>query len=86
MYIAACGVPRAKSNHAVKMAKFASDCRDRSVEILCNHDLGSDLVSSQLYMRFGLASGPVAGGILRGHRARFQLFGNTAFAAELMER
>lgn len=28
-------------------------------------------------MRFGLHSGPVTAGVLRGERARFQLFGGT---------
>lgn len=28
-------------------------------------------------MRFGLHSGPVTAGVLRGDRARFQLFGDT---------
>lgn len=28
-------------------------------------------------MRFGLNSGPVIAGVLRGERARFQLFGDT---------
>ena len=28
-------------------------------------------------MRFGLHSGPVTAGVLRGERARFQLFGDT---------
>lgn len=85
-YVAACGVPKGNANHAVKMARFATDCRDRSVEILHNLDLDADLGASQLFVRFGLASGPVAGGILRGQRARFQLFGHTTLDAELMER
>lgn len=32
---------------------------------------------SELSMRFGLHSGPVTAGVLRGDRQRFQLFGDT---------
>ena len=37
--------------------------------------LGPD--TAELGLRFGLHSGPVTAGVLRGERARFQLFGNT---------
>jgi len=38
-------------------------------------ELGPD--TAELGMRFGLHSGPVTAGVLRGERARFQLFGDT---------
>lgn len=34
--------------------------------------------TSALGFRFGLHSGPVTGGVLRGQRARFQLFGDVS--------
>ena len=37
--------------------------------------LGPDC--TDLKMRFGMHSGPVTAGVLRGDRARFQLFGDT---------
>ena len=33
--------------------------------------------TSELAMRFGLHSGPVTAGVLRGEKSRFQLFGDT---------
>ena len=86
LYVAVCGVPQERQDHANRMAKFATDCRDRSVEILHSMDFELGLETTNLYLRFGLASGPVAGGILRGQRARFQLFGDTVFTAAMMER
>ena len=55
------------------MARFAQDCAravksvTRSLEV----ELGPE--TSNLDFRFGLHSGPVTGGVIRGQRARFQL-------------
>ena len=57
------------------MAKFARDCMN-SMRILMQTletTLGPD--TSTLAMRMGIHSGPVTAGVLRGDRARFQLFG-----------
>jgi Adenylate and Guanylate cyclase catalytic domain len=41
--------------------------------------------TSELALRFGIHSGPVTAGVLRGEKARFQLFGDTMNFAARME-
>ena len=59
------------------MSKFASDCLAK-LEVLTKSladSLGPDTATLQL--RVGLHSGSVTGGVLRGQKSRFQLFGDT---------
>ena len=46
-------------------------------------ELGQD--SMDLGLRVGLHSGPVQGGILKGEKKRFQLYGNTVNVTSRME-
>ena len=59
--------------HAVIMARFAAECRTKLFKVTQQLEvvLGPD--TGDLSMRFGLHSGPVTAGVLRGDRARFQV-------------
>lgn len=74
-YVAVCGLPEPRHDHAVVMVRYACDCRDKMSELA--HKLGKTLGpdTGELTLRFGLNSGPVTAGVLRGERSRFQVSG-----------
>ena len=75
--VAVCGLPEANDMHAVIMCRFAHYCRVQMKQI--THQLEESLGSGtkDLALRVGLHSGPTTAGVLRGEKARFQLFGDT---------
>ena len=70
-----------RREHAVVMARFASDCLAKSSVVFnaMTDRLGND--TQNLCLRIGLHSGPVTAGVLRGEKGRFQIFGDTGKAS-----
>lgn len=59
------------------MARFARDCLRKFKLLIEKLEVLLGPETSDLAIRFGLHSGPVTAGVLRGERSRFQLFGDT---------
>jgi len=76
-YVAVAGVPQPRPDHAVIMVRFARDIMRRMQQVVKGLEVSLGPDTGDLNIRIGLHSGPVTGGVLRGERARFQLFGDT---------
>jgi len=74
-YVAVCGLPERSDDHAVCMVQFAIEMLRIFRQV--QNELGDKLDAHKLELRTGIHSGPVTAGVLRGEKARYQLFGDS---------
>ena len=84
-YVAVTGIPNPQPDHAVIMVRFAEECITKMHQVTSKlaATMGPD--TADLTIRVGLHSGTVTGGVLRGEKSRFQLFGDSMNTAARME-
>ena len=76
-YVAVTGLPDPRDDHAIVIAKYAVRCLLKFNVLTKRLEANLGPGTASLGMRFGLHSGPVTAGVLRGEKSRFQLFGDT---------
>ena len=76
-YVAVAGLPDPRKDHAIAMARFATEIMASFNTTVKRLELTLGPDTGDLELRVGIHSGPVIAGVLRGARARFQLFGDT---------
>jgi class 3 adenylate cyclase len=85
-YLAVTGLPEPRKDNAIVMAKFARDCLSKMNDVTRKLEVTLGPETGDLEMRFGLHSGPVTAGVLRGEKSHFQLFGDTVNTVSALGR
>ena len=76
--MAACGVPRANSNHAQAVARLALH--------MCRYMENFRAINGRkLQIRVGIHSGPIVAGVIGKKKFAFELFGDTVNTANRMQ-
>ena len=73
------------NNHAITMASFARRCLESMLETVADLEESLGPGTSDLGLRIGIHSGSVIGGVLRGSKSRYQLFGDIMNTASRIE-
>eukprot|EP00934_Nitzschia_sp_Nitz4_P005403 Nitzschia sp. Nitz4//scaffold296_size27349//382//4345//NITZ4_008196-RA/size27349-snap-gene-0.39-mRNA-1//1//CDS//3329546261//5393//frame0 len=84
-YVAASGIPEPNKHHASTIIRFARDCVAAFSKMVTTLEITLGPGTGNLGIRAGVHSGPITAGVLRGEKARFQLFGDTMNVTARME-
>eukprot|EP00934_Nitzschia_sp_Nitz4_P005500 Nitzschia sp. Nitz4//scaffold381_size12975//22//4397//NITZ4_008988-RA/size12975-processed-gene-0.7-mRNA-1//-1//CDS//3329549898//5490//frame0 len=84
LFVTASGLPEARPDHAIAMARFASDCMKRMTYLTKKMETRFGPDTADLGLRVGIDSGAITGGYTFGKKESFQLFGDTMTTARLL--
>eukprot|EP00934_Nitzschia_sp_Nitz4_P004111 Nitzschia sp. Nitz4//scaffold458_size6098//2//3483//NITZ4_009188-RA/size6098-augustus-gene-0.1-mRNA-1//-1//CDS//3329552307//4101//frame0 len=83
-FVMASGVPDYRHDHAMVMARFATDCMKRMSYLTRKLETRFGPDTADLGLRIGMDSGAITGGYTFGKKDSFQLFGDTMTTARLL--